>query len=94
MNEITKSYAIGRIAELEETLEPFNDPYFKGLDSKTIAELAKKSIRLTTYNRKLEDALQDIKEKCNEARRTGRKSYLPIDILDVITKAEVGEWTR
>lgn len=32
--------------------------------------------------------LQEIKEKCNEARRTGRKAYLPIDILDVITKAE------
>lgn len=37
---------------------------------------------------KLERTLREIKEKCNEARRTGRKAYLPIDILDVITKAE------
>lgn len=41
-------------------LEPFQDEYFKGLDTKQIAELAKKSIRLTTENRKLEDALDEI----------------------------------
>ena len=37
---------------------------------------------------KYKDVLQEIKEKCNEARRTGRKAYLPIDILELITKAE------
>lgn len=46
----------------ERELEPFKDDYFKNLDTKTIAELAKKSIRLTTENRKLEDALDEIKQ--------------------------------
>lgn len=41
-------------------LEPFQDEYFKGLDTTTIAELAKKSIRLTTENRNLETALEEI----------------------------------
>lgn len=44
----------------EEDIKPFLDPYFKGLDFKTIAELAKKSIRITAYNRELEDKLEDI----------------------------------
>lgn len=51
-----------------KALEPFNDEYFKGLDTKQIAELAKKSIRLTTENRKLENALDEIKEYCLKAK--------------------------
>lgn len=35
---------------LKEKLEPFTDPYFRGLTTKDIAELAKKSIRLTTQH--------------------------------------------
>ena len=46
----------------EQELEPFKDDYFKNLDTKTIAELAKKSIRLTTENRKFEDELDKIEE--------------------------------
>lgn len=46
----------------EQELEPFKDDYFKNLDIKNIAELAKKSIRLTTENRKLEDALDKIEQ--------------------------------
>lgn len=49
--------------ELQEELQPFKDDYFKGLDNKTIAELAKKSIRITTKNSRLENCLQEIKEK-------------------------------
>lgn len=45
-----------------KALEAFQDDYFKGLDTTTIAELAKKSIRLTTENRKLETALEEIEE--------------------------------
>lgn len=41
----------------ERELEPFKDDYFKNLDTKVIAKLAKKSIRLTTENRKLEAIL-------------------------------------
>lgn len=42
------------------------DEYFKGLDTKQIAELAKKSIRLTTENRKLENKLSDIAGICEQ----------------------------
>lgn len=48
--------------ELEKRLEPFQDEYFTGLNEKQIAELAKKSIRLTQYNRKLEDCLEEIQK--------------------------------
>lgn len=47
-------------------VEPFEDEYFKGLDTKQIAELAKKSIRLTTENRKLENKLSDIAGICEQ----------------------------
>lgn len=46
-----------------KALEAFQDDYFKGLDTTTIAELAKKSIRLTTENRKLEQECEELKEK-------------------------------
>jgi hypothetical protein len=49
-----------------KALEPFEDEYFKGLDTKQIAELAKKSIRLTTENRKLENKLSDIAGICEQ----------------------------
>lgn len=50
----------------KQALEPFEDEYFKGLDTKQIAELAKKSIRLTTENRKLENKLSDIAGICSQ----------------------------
>lgn len=49
-----------------KAFEPFEDEYFKGLDTKQIAELAKKSIRLTTENRKLENKLSDIAGICSQ----------------------------
>lgn len=55
-----------RANEYEKALAPFNDEYFKGLDTKQIAELAKKSIRLTTENRKLENKLSDIAGICSQ----------------------------
>ncbi|MCR5266761.1 MAG: hypothetical protein K6E29_09265 [Cyanobacteria bacterium RUI128] len=48
--------------QLKARLRPLEDSYFKGLSSIQIAELAKKSIRITAENRKLEDALQEIRE--------------------------------
>lgn len=50
----------------KQAIEPFQDEYFKGLDTKQIAELAKKSIRLTTENRKLENKLSDIAGICSQ----------------------------
>lgn len=52
----------------KQALEPFEDEYFKGLDTKQIAELAKKSIRLTTENRKLEAVLDEIEGICSQDR--------------------------
>lgn len=49
-----------------KALEEIEDEYFKGLDTKQIAELAKKSIRLTTENRKLENKLSDIAGICEQ----------------------------
>lgn len=43
-----------------EKLEVFNDGYLKNLCYETIAELAKKSIRLTEENRRLEETLEEI----------------------------------
>ena len=57
---------------LQEELRPFRHEYFKALDTNTIAELAKKSIKITTLNIELESKLDDadrqlqecIKSKC------------------------------
>ena len=54
------------LQELERRLEPFQDDYFIGLNEKQIAKLAKKSIRLTAYNRKLEDCLEEIREAAKD----------------------------
>ena len=54
-----------QIEEQTKQLEPFKDEYFKGLDNIAIAELAKKSIRITAENSKLEQTLAEIKEICN-----------------------------
>ena len=48
--------------QLKARIRPFEDSYFNGLSSIEIAELAKKSIRLACENRKLENALEKIKE--------------------------------
>ena len=51
-----------QIEEQTKQLEPFKDEYFKGLDNVVIAELAKKSIRITAEDSKLEQTLAEIKE--------------------------------
>ena len=86
-----------RANEYEKALAPFNDEYFKGLDTKQIAELAKKSIRLTTENRKLEAVLDEIEEiaSCekidietnNEVWLTKYILARSCQILDIISKA-------
>lgn len=67
VTELKRSVKIIKIDEGEndnykQALEPFEDEYFKGLDTTQIAELAKKSIRLTTYNRDLKCALDEIEK--------------------------------
>ena len=55
-----------QIEEQTKQLEPFQDEYFKGLDNVVIAELAKKSIRITAENSKLKQILAEIKEIAEE----------------------------
>ena len=56
----TTNYKGEQVWYSDEEIKPFLDPYFKGLDFKTIAELAKKSIRITAYNSELEHKIEDI----------------------------------
>lgn len=51
-----------KIKSLTEELEPFTDPYFKGLTTKHISELAKKSIRLTKQSCDDNTTIQRLKE--------------------------------
>lgn len=76
----------------DNILEPFNDDYFKGLDITAIAELAKKSIRLTTENRKLEDALDEIEETIKLAKEGYMGIFYGCDkILDIIANLRTDE---
>lgn len=59
----------------EEDIKPFLDPYFKGLDFKTIAELAKKSIRITAENCKLEHKLEDIADLYDDSEYAKQSRY-------------------
>ena len=70
----------------EQELEPFKDDYFKNLDTKTIAELAKKSIRLTAEYCKLDNILRDIKEIC--LQQNLKADFTACEVLDIINKAK------
>ena len=70
----------------EQELEPFKDDYFKNLDTKTIAKLAKKSIRITAEYCKLENILRDIKEIC--LQQNLKADFTACEILDIINKAK------
>ncbi len=74
-----------------KALAPFQDEYFKGLDTTAIAELAKKSIRLTTENRKLETALDEIEEMLQVIVKSNKVYPLQSNlykILNIISKAK------
>ena len=54
--------AMTLVNKYQKLIAPLLDPYFRGLSSVGIAELAKKSIRLTEENRRLGEALDEVKE--------------------------------
>ena len=58
--------AMTLLGKYQKLIDPLLDPYFRGLSSSDIAELAKKSIRLTEENRRLEEALEEIEVTANE----------------------------
>lgn len=78
----------------EEEIKPFLDPYFKDLDFTTIAELAKKSIRITAYNRELEDKIEKMNEDIEgiieecEMLKGENEEYIAIDYVLGVLKGE------
>ena len=86
-----------QIEEQTKQLEPFKDEYFKGLDNVVIAELAKKSIRITAENSKLKQTLAEIKEIAEENIRIAEleglngvyRRGLAKQILQKISECEV-----
>lgn len=59
--------AMTLVGKYQKLIDPLLDPYFRGLSCPEIAELAKKSIRLTEENRRLEEALEEIEVTANKA---------------------------
>lgn len=53
--------AIQELSDMHFKTMPFEDDYFNGLTHKDIAELAKKSIRLTAENKRLEEEIEKLK---------------------------------
>ena len=73
----------------KQALAPLEDEYFKGLNTKQIAGLAKKSIKLTTENRKLEAILDEIEGRLDKMYihfelynpSTDTNAYTPYEIM-------------
>lgn len=59
------------LKELEKRLEPFQDEYFTGLNEQQIAELAKKSMRLTKENIQMRECLEAIREEAKNSLKVG-----------------------
>lgn len=59
------------LQELEKRLEPFQDEYFIGLNERQIAELAKKSMRLTKENIQMRECLEAIREEAKNNLKAG-----------------------
>ena len=62
-----ESVAIQELSDMHFKTRPFEDDYFNGLTYKDIAELAKKSIRLTAENRRLEDEIEKLRGECEQS---------------------------
>lgn len=56
-----ESVTIQELSDMHFKTMPFEDDYFNGLTYKDIAELAKKSIRLTAENRRLEEEIEKLR---------------------------------
>ena len=87
----TTNYKGGQVWYSEDDIKPFLDPYFNGLDFKTIAELAKKSIRITAYNCELEHKIELSDEKINaliencELLKGENEEYIKIEeVLNIL----------
>lgn len=61
-----ENHAVQELNDAKFKLLPFEDEYFKGLNTEQIADLAKKAIRITTYNCELEEENARLVMKCAE----------------------------
>lgn len=74
--------------KLKGQIRPFEDSYFNGLSPIEIAELAKTSIRLTCENRRLERALEKIKEYITPACEGAYNEEDFLKIKQIISECE------
>ena len=65
--------AMTLVGKYQKLIDPLLDPYFRGLSSSDIAELAKKSIRLTAENRRLEEENEILKTKNDRIKEDLKK---------------------
>ena len=72
---------------LKNSLKPFQNEYFKNLETIVIAGLAKKSIRITAENTQLRKALEEIEDICNVADRY-ELDELQETIFNIINKVK------
>ena len=72
---------------LKNSLKPFQDEYFKNLETIVIAGLAKKSIRITAENTQLCKAIEEIEDICKVADRYELEE-LQETIFNIINKAK------
>lgn len=83
--------------ELKARLRPLEDSYFNGLSSIEIAGLAKKSIRITSYNRQLEHALEEIKGTIKHfktyfsEKELNKVKFSDITVIEEIIAEAIGE---
>ena len=73
LNAATAQYnlVVEQNKNLQQDLMPFRDKYFSNLSMPVIAELAKKSIRLTDENLKYYHFFEYIKEICDQLTDNG-----------------------
>ena len=89
--------ALVDIEELKARLTPLEDSYFNGLSSIEIAGLAKKSIRITSYNRQLEHALEEIKGTIKHfktyfsEKELNKVKFSDITVIEEIITEAIGE---
>lgn len=70
---------------LQAELAPFRDDYFKDLDNSQVAELAKKSVRITKENREMEELLNDIYEE-SRYKTALSKTVLSFNVYSKLAK--------
>ena len=91
---ICEDCATFTIYNLNEQLKPFKDDYFKGLSNEVIAELAKKSIRLTTEIRELDTLIENLCEPLECSRNDLYSSAVRLQKIAAIAMQMHEDWNN